>query len=103
MTRLAAPPYRTEISYLPLGVVTIIRASRRHPAGPRPGRGGDDGAAAQPAAGGVRAGPGRAGARVRRRGPRVRYGGFAHSGMGREMGVEGVREFMDTHSVGFPA
>ncbi|MFF4778001.1 aldehyde dehydrogenase family protein [Microtetraspora fusca] len=34
---------------------------------------------------------------------RAPFGGFDHSGMGREMGVEGIREFMDTHSVGFPA
>jgi acyl-CoA reductase-like NAD-dependent aldehyde dehydrogenase len=34
---------------------------------------------------------------------RAPFGGFNHSGMGREMGVEGVREFMDTHSVGAPA
>ncbi|MBQ0825973.1 aldehyde dehydrogenase family protein [Streptomyces tagetis] len=34
---------------------------------------------------------------------RAPFGGFDHSGMGREMGVEGVREFMDTHAVGFPA
>lgn len=34
---------------------------------------------------------------------RAPFGGFAHSGMGREMGIEGVREFMGTHSVGFPA
>ena len=34
---------------------------------------------------------------------RAPFGGFNHSGMGREMGIEGVREFMDTHSVGFPA
>jgi acyl-CoA reductase-like NAD-dependent aldehyde dehydrogenase len=33
---------------------------------------------------------------------RAPFGGFNHSGMGREMGVEGVREFMDTHAVGFP-
>ncbi len=34
---------------------------------------------------------------------RAPFGGFDHSGMGREMGIEGLREFMDTHSVGFPA
>ncbi|MGH8868194.1 MAG: aldehyde dehydrogenase family protein [Actinomycetes bacterium] len=34
---------------------------------------------------------------------RAPFGGFDHSGMGREMGIEGVREFMGTHSVGFPA
>ncbi len=34
---------------------------------------------------------------------RVPFGGFNQSGMGREMGIEGVREFMDTHCVGFPA
>jgi len=34
---------------------------------------------------------------------RAPFGGFNSSGMGREMGIEGVREFMDTHSVGFPA
>ncbi|MBB3083726.1 aldehyde dehydrogenase family protein [Geodermatophilus sabuli] len=34
---------------------------------------------------------------------RAPFGGFNHSGMGREMGIEGLREFMDTHSVGFPA
>jgi len=34
---------------------------------------------------------------------RAPFGGFNHSGMGREMGPEGIREFMDTHSVGFPA
>jgi acyl-CoA reductase-like NAD-dependent aldehyde dehydrogenase len=33
---------------------------------------------------------------------RAPFGGFNQSGMGREMGVEGIREFMDTHSVGFP-
>ncbi len=33
---------------------------------------------------------------------RAPFGGFNHSGMGREMGVEGLREFMDTHAVGFP-
>jgi acyl-CoA reductase-like NAD-dependent aldehyde dehydrogenase len=33
---------------------------------------------------------------------RAPFGGFDHSGMGREMGIEGVREFMDTHAVGFP-
>ncbi|RZU31119.1 aldehyde dehydrogenase family protein [Blastococcus saxobsidens] len=34
---------------------------------------------------------------------RAPFGGFNHSGFGREMGIEGLREFMDTHSVGFPA
>ncbi|RCW40952.1 acyl-CoA reductase-like NAD-dependent aldehyde dehydrogenase [Halopolyspora algeriensis] len=34
---------------------------------------------------------------------RAPFGGFNHSGMGREMGIEGVREFMDTQAVGFPA
>ncbi|MEV1287386.1 aldehyde dehydrogenase family protein [Micromonospora sp. NPDC049679] len=34
---------------------------------------------------------------------RAPFGGFDQSGMGREMGIEGVREFMDTHAVGFPA
>ena len=34
---------------------------------------------------------------------RAPFGGFNASGMGREMGVEGIREFMDTHSVGLPA
>jgi acyl-CoA reductase-like NAD-dependent aldehyde dehydrogenase len=34
---------------------------------------------------------------------RAPFGGFNHSGMGREMGLEGLREFMDTHAVGFPA
>jgi acyl-CoA reductase-like NAD-dependent aldehyde dehydrogenase len=33
---------------------------------------------------------------------RAPFGGFNGSGMGREMGVEGIREFMDTHAVGFP-
>jgi acyl-CoA reductase-like NAD-dependent aldehyde dehydrogenase len=33
---------------------------------------------------------------------RAPFGGFNRSGMGREMGVEGIRDFMDTHSVGFP-
>ncbi|MPZ63909.1 MAG: aldehyde dehydrogenase family protein [Propionibacteriales bacterium] len=33
---------------------------------------------------------------------RAPFGGFNQSGMGREMGIEGIREFMDTHSVGFP-
>lgn len=30
---------------------------------------------------------------------RAPFGGFNQSGMGREMGVEGVRAFTDTHSV----
>ncbi|TQN43779.1 acyl-CoA reductase-like NAD-dependent aldehyde dehydrogenase [Blastococcus colisei] len=34
---------------------------------------------------------------------RAPFGGFNHSGFGREMGIEGLREFMDTHSVGLPA
>jgi acyl-CoA reductase-like NAD-dependent aldehyde dehydrogenase len=34
---------------------------------------------------------------------RAPFGGFGHSGMGREMGIEGVREFMDTRSIGHPA
>jgi acyl-CoA reductase-like NAD-dependent aldehyde dehydrogenase len=34
---------------------------------------------------------------------RAPFGGFNQSGLGREMGIEGIREFMDTHSVGFPA
>ncbi len=34
---------------------------------------------------------------------RAPFGGLGHSGMGREMGIEGLREFMDTHSVGHPA
>jgi acyl-CoA reductase-like NAD-dependent aldehyde dehydrogenase len=34
---------------------------------------------------------------------RAPFGGFNASGMGREMGIEGIREFMDTHAVGLPA
>jgi acyl-CoA reductase-like NAD-dependent aldehyde dehydrogenase len=34
---------------------------------------------------------------------RAPFGGFRGSGMGREMGIEGIREFMDTSSTGFPA
>ncbi|MEU6645589.1 aldehyde dehydrogenase family protein [Saccharomonospora sp. NPDC046836] len=34
---------------------------------------------------------------------RAPFGGFDHSGMGREMGIEGIREFMDTHAISFPA
>lgn len=33
---------------------------------------------------------------------RAPFGGWRSSGMGREMGIEGLREFMDTHSVSFP-
>jgi acyl-CoA reductase-like NAD-dependent aldehyde dehydrogenase len=33
---------------------------------------------------------------------RAPFGGLRSSGTGREMGVEGLREFMDTHSVSFP-
>jgi acyl-CoA reductase-like NAD-dependent aldehyde dehydrogenase len=34
---------------------------------------------------------------------RAPFGGFNQSGMGREMGVEGVLAFTDTHAVSFPA
>ena len=34
---------------------------------------------------------------------RAPFGGFNGSGMGRELGIEGIRDFMDTHSVGLPA
>jgi acyl-CoA reductase-like NAD-dependent aldehyde dehydrogenase len=33
---------------------------------------------------------------------RAPFGGVRGSGFGREMGIEGLREFMDTHSVSFP-
>ena len=33
---------------------------------------------------------------------RAPFGGLRRSGLGREMGVEGLREFMDTHSLSFP-
>jgi acyl-CoA reductase-like NAD-dependent aldehyde dehydrogenase len=34
---------------------------------------------------------------------RAPFGGMKKSGLGREMGIEGLREFMDTHSVALPA
>ncbi len=34
---------------------------------------------------------------------RAPFGGLRSSGLGREMGILGLREFMDTHSVSFPA
>ena len=33
---------------------------------------------------------------------RAPFGGLRGSGLGREMGIAGLREFMDTHSVSFP-
>ena len=33
---------------------------------------------------------------------RAPFGGRQHSGIGREMGIEGLREFMDTHAISFP-
>jgi acyl-CoA reductase-like NAD-dependent aldehyde dehydrogenase len=33
---------------------------------------------------------------------RAPFGGLRSSGFGREMGIEGLREFMDTHTVSFP-
>jgi acyl-CoA reductase-like NAD-dependent aldehyde dehydrogenase len=33
---------------------------------------------------------------------RAPFGGRRHSGIGREMGLEGLRDFMDTHAVSFP-
>jgi acyl-CoA reductase-like NAD-dependent aldehyde dehydrogenase len=33
---------------------------------------------------------------------RAPFGGFNQSGMGREMGIEGIREFMDTQAIAYP-
>lgn len=33
---------------------------------------------------------------------RAPFGGLRSSGLGREMGILGLREFMDTHSLSFP-